>query len=196
MQGLDLMNPPTDVAAQSASTLQAWLERERQVRATMAAPGVVDRATLASCSGLELLGGWQRGEYPSAPMAVTLGYLLVECERGRVVFQGTPQRAHYNPSGSVHGGYFSTLLDSAMGCAVHSCLERGLGYGTIELKVTLLRPLSDRTGPVRAEGQVISISRRLGTAEGRLVDAAGKLYAHATTTCMIFPLDERPVAAS
>lgn len=182
-------------AGQPVDTLESWLAREREVRLLMAAPGQPGSAELGAYPGLDFLHRIQRGELPSVPMASTLDYVMVECERGRVVFQGTPRLEYYNPIGSVHGGYFATLLDSAMGCAVHSCLDKGLGYATIELKVSLLRPLTNRTGPVRAEGSVISISKRLGTAEGRLVDAAGKLYAHATTTCMIFSLAERLASA-
>lgn len=176
------------------TTLKQWLDEEADVRARMATSGVADRSQLAALSGLDFLRSILNGDLPAAPMAVTLDYLLIGCERGRAVFQGTPKREHYNPSGSVHGGYFSTLLDSALGCAVHTCLEPGQGYATIELKVTLLRALTDRTGPVRADARVISVGRRLGTAEARLTDPAGRLYAHATTSCMIFPLNERPAA--
>lgn len=177
--------------ASSGDTLEAWFAREREVRLLLAAPGQAGQAEQANQTGLDFLRRIQRGELPSVPMASTLDYVMVDCERGRVVFQGTPRSEFYNPIGSVHGGYYATLLDSAMGCAIHTCLEQGLGYATIELKVSLLRPLTNRTGPVRAEGTVINIGRRLGTAEGRLVDASGKLYAHATTSCMIFPLAER-----
>jgi uncharacterized protein (TIGR00369 family) len=189
------MNQSVKPGAPGPDTLQAWLDREREVRLLLAPPGHCGLDELAEHSGLELLQRIQRGELPAVPMANTLDYVMVECERGRVVFQGTPRLEYYNPSGAVHGGYFSTLLDSAMGCAVHSCLEKGMGYATIELKLTLLRALTNRTGPVRAEGKLISLSRRLGTAEGRLIDAEGRLYAHATTTCMIFPLQEREQAA-
>jgi uncharacterized protein (TIGR00369 family) len=90
----------------------------------------------------------------------------------------------------VHGGYIATLLDSAVGCAVQTMIAKGFGYTTLELKLNYLRPVTDRTGPVRAEGRVINVSRQIGTAEGRLVDAGGKLYAHATTTCLIFPIPQ------
>lgn len=105
-----------------------------------------------------------------------------------MVFQGTPKADYYNPIGSVHGGYIATLLDSALGCAVHTMLERGYGYTTLELKVNYVRPLTDKTGPVRAEAHVVNVSRQVGVAQGRLVDAAGRMYAWGSTTCLIFPL--------
>jgi uncharacterized protein (TIGR00369 family) len=117
-----------------------------------------------------------------------MDFVPIEGEPGRIVFQGTPGRQHYNPIGSVHGGYFCTLLDSAVGCAVQSMLPKGMGYTTLELKVNLIRALTDKTGPVRAEGKVIQVGGRVGIAEGRIIDADGKLYAHASTTCLIFPL--------
>jgi len=102
------------------------------------------------------------------------------------VFTGTPQRMHYNPLGSVHGGYHATVLDSAMGCAVHSTLEAGKGYTTLELKINFVRALTDATGPIRAEAKVIHVGRQVATAEGRIVDGKGRLYSHGTTTCLIF----------
>jgi uncharacterized protein (TIGR00369 family) len=128
------------------------------------------------------------GELPISHIGKTMDFFPVESEPGRVVFQGTPGRQHYNPLGGVHGGYFCTLLDSAVGCAVQSMLPKGIGYTTLEIKVNLIRALSDKTGPVRAEGKVIQVGRQVGTAEGRIIDASGKVYAHATTTCLIFPL--------
>jgi uncharacterized protein (TIGR00369 family) len=107
---------------------------------------------------------------------------------GRVVFQGTPDKRHYNPLGGVHGGYFCTLLDSALGCAIHSMLPAGTGYTTLELKVNLIRSLNDQVGPVRAEGKTIHVGSRVGIAEALIADVDGKRYAHATTTCLIFPL--------
>ncbi len=185
------MMSDTADARQVDATLQDWFAREREVRVLMAAPGRIPMEELARQPGLDFLMRILRGELPGVPIGQTLDFVPVECGLGRTVFQGTPRFEYYNPIGSVHGGYVSTLLDSAMGCAVHSTLEQGLGYATIELKINFVRPLTDKSGPVRAEGKVISTSRRLGTAEGRLYDAAGKLYAHGSTTCMIFPLDER-----
>jgi uncharacterized protein (TIGR00369 family) len=104
---------------------------------------------------------------------------------GSATFQGKPQRRHYNPIGTVHGGWFAALLDSAVGCAVHSTLPAGKGYTTLELKLNLVRPLTDPVPLVRAEGHVIHAGRHVATAEGRIVGPDGKLYAHATTTCLV-----------
>ncbi len=116
----------------------------------------------------------------------TLNFSVLELEEGRVVFGGHPDESVYNPIGTVHGGYAATLLDSAVGCAVHSRLKAGQGYTTLELKVAYHRPLTKDTGPVRAEGQVIQMGRRAAFAEGRLTDAEGRLYATATSTLLVF----------
>ena len=105
-----------------------------------------------------------------------------------MVFAGTPDLRHYNPIGVVHGGYAATLLDSCMGCAVHSALEAGQGYTTLELKVNYVRAMTVNTGRVRAEGKIINVGRQVATAEGRIVGDDGKLYAHGTTTCLVFPI--------
>jgi uncharacterized protein (TIGR00369 family) len=110
---------------------------------------------------------------------------FVEVEEGRAIFEGEPTEYHYNPIGVVHGGLAATLLDSAMGCAVHSMLPVGVGYTTLEIKVNYLRALTSETGTVRAEGRVIKVGGRVAVAEGRITDAAGNLYAHSTTTCLI-----------
>jgi uncharacterized protein (TIGR00369 family) len=176
------------------ATLQSWLSREREVRLLSAPPGRIAPEAMARLSGFEFLSMIGRGDLPGVPIAQTLDFVPVEWESGRIVFQGSPRFEFYNPIGTVHGGYLATLLDSAMGCAVHSTLAAGMGYTTLELKVNYVRALTDKVGPVRAEGKVISLSRRIGTAEGRAYDAAGRLYAHATTTCMIFPIGEPPAA--
>ncbi len=121
-----------------------------------------------------------------AAMANTLDFNLVEISAERAVFAGTPGRHVYNPIGSVHGGYAATLLDSACGCAVHARLGAGQGYTTLELKIAYHRGMTDATGPVRAEGVVVSIGRRVAFAEARLTDAAGRLYASATSTLLVF----------
>lgn len=182
---------PRDSAGdERAATIDRWLAREREVRLLLAQPGKIPLDEVVRTSGLEFLRRIERGELPSPPIGQAFDFVPVECEPGRVVFQGTPKAEYYNPIGSVHGGYIATLLDSAVGCAVQTMLEQGFGYTTLELKLNYVRPLTDRTGPVRAEGRVISVTRQIGTAEGRLVDAAGKLYAHATTTCLIFPMPQ------
>ncbi|HLQ25161.1 MAG TPA: PaaI family thioesterase [Acidiferrobacterales bacterium] len=165
-----------------------WLEQENAMRTRLAEPGVVPPAGLAQHSGLEFLKGICSGELPLPPISKVLDFFPVEVEPGRVVFQGTPKLAYYNPIGSVHGGWAATLLDSCAGCAIHSMLPAGKGYTTLEFKVNFVRAITSDTGPVRAEGKVISVGNRVGTAEGRLVDSAGRLYAHATTTCLIFDL--------
>ena len=143
---------------------------------------------LKSISGLEFMQRIADGRLPQAMMAQTIGFGVTEAEAGKVVFEGTPELKHYNPFGTVHGGYACTLLDSAMACAVQSLCAAGVGYTTLELKVNLVRPITTETGPVRAVGTAIHVGRRTGTAEGQLLDASGKLLAHGTTTCLIFPL--------
>lgn len=184
----------SEAAREAEATLERWLAREREVRLLLAAPGKIPAAEIARTSGLEFIQRIGRGEVPSPPIMQTLDFVPVEVERGHAVFQGTPKPDYYNPIGSVHGGYISTLLDSAVGCAVQTMLDRGFGYATLELKVNFVRPLTDRTGPVRAEGHVVSVSRQVGVAQGRLVDAAGRMYAWASTTCLIFPLPAVPDA--
>jgi len=174
--------------AEAEATLELWLAREREVRLLLAPPGKIPAAELGRTSGLEFLERIVRGELPSPPIMQALDFVPVEAERGRMVYQGTPKSDYYTPIGSVHGGYIATLLDSALGCAVQTMLERGFGYTTLELKVNYVRPLSDRTGPVRAEANVVHVSRQVGVAQGRLVDAAGRMYAWASTTCLIFPM--------
>jgi uncharacterized protein (TIGR00369 family) len=136
-------------------------------------------------SGLEFLGKIVSGELPPPPIADTLGYALLEVGEGRAVFGIQPAEFHYNPIGMVHGGIACTLLDSVMGCAVHSALPAGTGYTTLEIKVNMVKAISAASGPLRAEGKLVHLGRSTALAEGRMVDAAGKLYATATTTCMI-----------
>jgi uncharacterized protein (TIGR00369 family) len=153
----------------------------------MSATGVVSPDVLMSYDGVSFLRALLDGTLPPPPITETLGFRLASAEPGRVVFEGEPQLRHYNPIGSVHGGFAMTLLDSALGCAVHSTLGKGETYTTLEIKVNLVRPLTKDTGLVSAEGRIIHRGRSVGTAEGDIKDAGGKLYAHATTTCMIFP---------
>jgi uncharacterized protein (TIGR00369 family) len=147
--------------------------------------GVVPIETLRSMSGLEFFEGVVAGKVPRPPMSAVLRFDFVSAEKGFVVFKGEPASDFYNPLGSVHGGWTATLLDSCMGCAVHSMLEAGQGYTTIEFKINFVRPITDETGTLFAEGRIINLGRTVATAEGRLVDPSGKLYAHATTTCFI-----------
>ena len=152
------------------------------------ATGVVGMEILKTVSGLELLQGMIAGKYPGPPLAELLDFRLVSAEKGRAVFEATPGIKHYNPLGTVHGGLAATMLDSCMACAVQTMLDVGMGYTTIEFKVTFLRPMTEQTGLVQAIGKVINVGRRLGASEGKLVDAQGKIYAHATISCMIFPV--------
>jgi uncharacterized protein (TIGR00369 family) len=162
----------------------AILECLRQGRG----PGVATPAEVAGLSGLQLMQGLLRGELPYATIAETMDFLLVEVGEGRAVFQGLPQQRHLNPMGTVHGGWYATLLDSAVGCAVHTTMPPGRAYTTAELSVNLVRGAVPGREPLRAIGQVIHSGRQLATAEGRIVDAAGRVYAHATTTCLVFEL--------
>jgi uncharacterized protein (TIGR00369 family) len=150
-----------------------------------------DLAVMRSMSGLDYLTGVLRGDLPGAPIASTLGIAPVDFGPGRAVFEGTPSRFVYNPLGSVHGGWAATILDSAMGCAVHTTLPAGKGYTTVDLSVTLVRAITDRVPRVRCEANVLHAGGSVITAEGRIVDDAGTLYAHATTTCLVL-LDRPP----
>lgn len=136
-------------------------------------------------SGIAYIKALQSGELPAPPIAVLLGMSIMEVSEGRVVFVAEPAEYHYNPLGTVHGGVMATLLDSALGCAVQSMLPAGTSFTTLELKVNYLRPVTTRTGTLYAEGKIIYVGGRTATAEGRLTDATGKLYAHGTTTCII-----------
>lgn len=140
---------------------------------------------LRSLAGLESLQRVIAGELPPPPMARLMDLRLTDVAPGRAVFVSTPSEFHYNPLGVVHGGFAATLLDSAMGCAVHTTLERGDAYTTIELKINFLRPLTMGTGEVRGVGTVINAGRSTALAEGRLEGPDGKLYAFATCTCLI-----------
>src|ERR1700761_6278287 len=146
---------------------------------------IVDPAQITALSGLEYLQRLAKeGRVP--PISATLDFSLVRFEHGMAIFEGTPAEFHYNPIGVVHGGFAATLLDSALGCAIHTTLPAGVAYTTVELKINYVRPLLTTTGLVTCEGKVIHVGGRIATAEARVTDAAGKLYAHATTTCLIF----------
>lgn len=144
-------------------------------------------------TGLQQMRMMIDGKLPPPPISLTLNFSLVEVEEGRAVFRGTPGYEHYNPLGTVHGGWSATLLDSALGCAVHTMLPAGTGFTTIEFKVNLIRPLSENSGEVTCEGKIIHFGRRTATSEAALRTSDGKLIAHGTETCAVFPL---PQAAS
>lgn len=167
-----------------------WEQEEAAVRqrieAAGAKAGVSRPEQIAGKTGLEIMQSLLRGELPYPPISETLGFFLIEVGDGHAVFQGEPQFKHYNPLGTVHGGWYATLLDSALGCAVQTKLPAGTGYTTAELGLNIVRSASDRSGPLRAIGKVIHSGRQMATAEARIVGPDGKLYAHATTTCFIF----------
>jgi uncharacterized protein (TIGR00369 family) len=137
-------------------------------------------------SGMDYIQAIFAGELPAPPISQLMGFRGVSAEPGRAVFEMEPGPQHYNPIGSVHGGVALTLLDSAMGCAVHTTLGPGVGYTTLEVKTNFVRPITADTGLIRCEGVVIHQGSRIATAEGKLTDANGKLLAHGTTTCLIF----------
>jgi uncharacterized protein (TIGR00369 family) len=148
--------------------------------------GTVSPEKRKEMSGLEFVQGLADGTLPLNTIAKTLGYDVSEAVSGRVVVTAEPGGDLLNPAGTVHGGFAATLLDSCMGLAVQTTLEKGTGQTTLEFKISLVRPITPDTGPIKAEGLVMSRGRRIGTAEGRITDGAGRLLAHGTTTCLIF----------
>jgi len=184
--------PPSAAAAAPNESVEAVLARwqadadavQQRIAANTRPP--LQRHELGGLTGQQLFEAMLAGRLPAAPIAQTLDYSLVLAEPGRVIFQGRPGRAHYNPLGTVHGGWFATLLDSALACAVHTSLPAGKSYTTLELKMNIVRALTDAVPLVRAEGVAVHVGRQVGTAEGRLVGPDGKLYAHASTTCLVF----------
>ena len=148
--------------------------------------GTVSADRRKELTGLEFVRGLADGTLPLNMIAQTLGYDVTEAEKGRVVVSAVPTTALLNPAGTVHGGFTATLLDSCMGLAIQSTLDRGIGSTTLEFKITLMRPITPETGLIRAEGKVLNVGRRVGTAEGRVTDSNGRLLAHGTTTCLVF----------
>lgn len=167
-------------------TLAEWQAQEVTVRQRLGATGSVPRGKAAGLSGMQVFEAIFAGDLPSPPIGETLDFLPIQMAPGVAVFQGKPMLRHYNPLGTVHGGWFCALLDSAVGCAVHTTLPAGRGYTTLEIKVNMVRPLTNAVPLVRAEGKVIHTGKQVTTAEGRIVGPDGKIYAHATTTCLIF----------
>lgn len=176
------MNRISDTEA----TLARWHEEAAAVRARRSGIGVARPEQVEGLSGMQVFEAMMAGRLPAPPIGQTLDFELVQVEPGMAVFQGRPGPAHYNPMGTVHGGWFATLLDSAVGCAVHSTLPAGKAYTTLELKINIVRALTERVPLVRAEGRVVHGGSQVATAEGRLVGPDGKLYAHASTTCLVF----------
>jgi len=174
----------------ATETLAAWEKRHAEIQESMrngsVRAGVFAPEQVAGKSGMDIFAAMLGGELPIAPICETLDFFLVEVEKGRAVFQGRPSRRNYNPLGSVHGGWFASLLDSALGCAVHSCLPAGKSYTTLEVKVNMVRALTDKVPLVRAEGNVIHLGGQIATADSTLYGPDGKLYAHGSTTCLVF----------
>jgi len=183
-------------AQTTQATLDLWQAREAELQARFAHYGVARHDQVAARTGLQVFEAMFAGELPAAPIAQTLGFMLVEASLGKAVFQGRPQLAHYNPLGTVHGGWIATLLDSAVGCVVHTTLPAGKAYTTLELKVNYVKAVTERVVLVRAVGEVISNGARVATAQARLLGPDGALYAHATTTCLVFDLPAPRAAAT
>lgn len=189
-----MMTDSTPISNAPDQTLALWQAEEAAVRARADAGGstvgVATPAQAAGMTGLQVFEAIFAGTLPRPPIGDTLDFMPLEVKKGHAVFQGHPKTRHYNPLGTVHGGWFSTLLDSALGCAVHSALPADKAYTTLELKVNMIRALTAKVPLVRAIGQVIHVGGQVATAEAKLVGPDGKLYAHATTTCLVF--DARP----
>ncbi|MBI2770648.1 MAG: PaaI family thioesterase [Burkholderiales bacterium] len=182
---------PKEKAVTQMNQLEAWLAQEREVVARIEAgvgAGVARPEHVAGKTGMEMMQAMLRGELPFPPIAKTLDFQLLEVGEGRALFQGIPGPAHLNPMGGIHGGWYATLLDSALGCSVHTLMPVGRGYTTAELGVNLVKAIGRNVSRVRAEGKVIHCGRQLATAEARLFGPDGTLYAHATTTCLVFEL--------
>jgi uncharacterized protein (TIGR00369 family) len=180
------MTPDTAPGDPHRATLERWQAEEAAARQRALPVGVSTPQQMAGMDGLQMMQALIDGRLPPPPITQTLHYLLVKVGYGTAVFQGRPAFDLYNPMGTVHGGWYATLLDSAVGCAVHTTLPAGKGYTTLELKLNLVRALTDRVPLVRAEGRVVHGGKQVVTAESRLVGHDGKLYAHATTTCLVF----------
>ncbi|GAA0764348.1 PaaI family thioesterase [Ideonella azotifigens] len=169
----------------AAGTLARWQQQEAEARRQLLQAGVARPEQLQGLSGLQVFEGISKGELPYPHVSEGADIWPIEYEAGRFVFQGHPPQRFLNPMGTLHGGWIATMLDSAVGCAVHTTLPAGVAYTTAELKISYLRALTLKVPLVRAEGRVINTGRQLGFAEGRLYGPDGKLYAHATTTCLV-----------
>ena len=177
-------------SASVEETMRVWEAELDVVKQKMlaggGAAGVARPEQIEGKTGLQIMQAMLHGDLPYAYIGQTLDFGLLEVSEGSATFQGTPQLKHYNPLGTVHGGWYATLLDSALGCAVHTMMPAGRVYTTAELSVNIVRAASHKSGPLRAIGKVIHCGKQLATAEAKIVGADGKLYAHATTTCLVF----------
>ena len=153
--------------------------------------GVTPTEVMASMAGVDFVRAIFGGKLPAPPIMQTVEPFDSSAEPGAVAFRSIPGFRHYNPIGSVHGGYAATLLDSVMGLAVHSMLPAGTGYTTLEFKISFIKGMTKDTGTVRTEGRTLNVGRRAATAEARITDAKGRLLAHATTTCLVFEIPKK-----
>jgi uncharacterized protein (TIGR00369 family) len=173
-------------------TLARWIDEEKTLLASMKNgrfSGFLSSKHTSNMTGMEVMQAVRSGDLPCGPMAVTMNYLLMEIESGRAVLQGNPTESVLNVQGSVHGGWFASILDGAVGNAIHSMLPAGKGYTTLDLSVKMTRAISPNVGRVRAVGTVIQVGRKIATAEGKILGPDGKLHAFATTTCMILDIN-------
>lgn len=171
--------------------LEQWLAEEADVYKNLQngrGPGVADPQEVKHLTGLQAMQGMLNGTLPYAGIGKTMDFHMIHVEDGQAVFQGAPSKGHLNPMGTVHGGWYATLLDSAMGCAVHTKMPVGRGYTTAELSLNLVRAITPKVTRLRAIGTVVHCGRQLATTEGRLVGPDGTLYAHATSTCLVFEI--------
>ena len=150
--------------------------------------GLLSREEAAGLSGFDFMRGLQDGLYPAPPFSEAADVWPVSVEIGRITFEGAPSARFYNPMGTVHGGWIALLLDTVMGCAVHTALKPGQGFTTIDMNTTFVRPVTEQTGKIRAEGTLLHLGGRIASAEGKLFDAAGRLVAHGTETCAILEM--------
>jgi uncharacterized protein (TIGR00369 family) len=172
-------------------SIDAWIAQEAEIVQRLDAgpgPGLARPEQIAGKTGLQMMEAMLRAEIPYAAIAKTLDFTLLSVSPGVAVFQGTPLPQHLNPLGTIHGGWVATLLDSALGCSVHTMMPAGRAYTTAELSVNYVKGLTPKVQRVRAEGKVIHCGRQLATAEARLFGPDGTLYAHATTTCLVFEM--------
>jgi uncharacterized protein (TIGR00369 family) len=170
------------------NALDAWLAQEREVFGRSdagAGPGVPTLAQIAGMNGMEMMQAMLRGDIPYPTICPTLDFRLIEISEGVATFQGAPSNKILNPMGTIHGGWYATLLDSALGCAVHSRMPVGRAYATADLNVHLVRGIG-KAVRVRATGEVVHFGRQMATAQARLYGPDGTLFAHATTTCLVF----------
>ena len=173
----------------SNAQLDIWLAEEAEILNSLKAgvgPGVASREQIIGKTGLETMQSMLRGEIPFPPIGQTLSFYMVHVEEGQAIFQGEPKAEHLNPLGTIHGGFHATVLDSALGCAVHSKLPVGRAYTTTQLSVNIVRALTPKIARVRAIGDVLHFGRQVATAEAKLVGPDGTLYAHATCSCLVF----------